>query len=181
MRQVTLQEMSAIRRLFPAEFYDQPKRKPSVRPKVEIRDLDFQVQHLQAPLFNVNDEPEAAISDVTANVLEVHAYIPALDDAEGPIEWTNDGIYQLHSDLLFSSLQALAGRGNGEQKREILEWIFEPDYVDTVVKNGRPVKVLTKDVPWTFAFCCRLERVVDPDVIRDFIRRLLPEGCVHFH
>lgn len=92
------------------------------------------------------------------------------NEEESP-PWTHDGIVQLHGVLLDESLAALAARGNAEQKKEILRWIFEADFFADRWETGGKV-MFTKDLPWTFAFCCKLAGE-DPDVYRDYICRRL--------
>src|SRR6185369_7114040 len=55
---------------------------------------------------------------------------PEIDE---PVVWTSDEILQLHSVLFEESLKALAAKGNPTEKMDILEWMFEPDYVAEVV------------------------------------------------
>lgn len=157
--------------------------KPERRP---VKVLEIPEVQLQAPLFivkGVKGNHDSVLTDEQAEFLEQFADIPifGLDDMLLKPNWSTEEILTLHSHLLESSLLALTGKGNGQQKQEILEWIFEPDYLGTVVRNGREVRVYTRDTMWTFAFCCRLENYRDPDVIRDFIRRLLPARCAMFH
>lgn len=139
----------------------------------------FDERLLQLPLFHLDSDPETVLADVVE--IQTIGYIPETEDFdEVPYHWTNDGILQLHSVLLSESLAILAGKGNGTQKREVLEWIFEPDYVGEFIKNGVPSHLYTWETPWSFLFCCRLERMHKPEIIQDFIRRLLPEGSAIF-
>lgn len=154
------------------------------KPKVNIlRQPKFDASQLQLPLFNVDGSPETAIQDVME--IKTIGYSPESEEGAGekdePVVWTDQGVAQMHSVLLFESLSALAGRGNGAQKVEILEWIFEPDFFGKVtLKNGQVRSVYNWEIPWTFLFCCRLEGMSNPEVIRDFIRRILPEGSAKF-
>ena len=182
---ITLRERLRILPLFPGNQFEVPTlpiEKKTVWPRT--RTPEFEVKFLQLPLLLSVEEPETAIQDDLAaeadNALEVFAYVPDLDDCSEPYQWSDEGIYALHSALLYESLAALAGRGNGEQKREILQWIFEPDAVTHVCSNGRVLRTRNWEVPWTFAFCCRLENMKDPDIIRDFIASRLPKGCADF-
>lgn len=175
-----LQAMAMSLPLFQLEASPLPPTPSKSKPR-QRKIASFNAEALQFPLFCTEIEPETVLADAATQALEAHAYIPQLDDKpDAPLQWSNDGVAQLHSVLLYESLAALAGRGNGDQKREILEWIFEPDYFATVVKNGVPRHIFTYEVAWSFAFCCRLERM-DPEVFRDFIRRLLPQGSAVFH
>ncbi|NMG28391.1 hypothetical protein [Aromatoleum evansii] len=138
---------------------------------------------LTLPLFDMDGSPNhetAILTDAAPPVIEAVDFAQ-LEHAEAPEkpEWTMEGILQLHSVLLEESLRALAARGNGEQKREILEWIFDPDLVGTVVRNGHEVPVYTWQVPWTFTFCCKLEGM-DPANIRDHVLRRMPAAARKF-
>jgi len=143
------------------------------------RGMQFDARFLQLPLFIVSQDPETVMADCVE--VQTIGYIPEPDgELDQPYQWSSEGVEKLHSVLLHESLAILAGRGNGEQKREVLEWIFEPDYIGQVIKNGVPTHVFTWDIPWSFTYCCRLEKMLQPDIIRDFIRSVLPEGSVMF-
>lgn len=154
------------------------------KPKVTIvRRPKFDASLLQLPLFFVEGGPETEIPDEME--IKTIGYIPEPEESVGETEesvvWTDEGVAQMHSVLLFESLSALAGRGNGAQKVEILEWIFEPDFFGKVtLKNGQVRNVYNWEVPWSFLFCCKLEGMSNPDIIRDFIRQLLPDGSAKF-
>jgi len=135
-------------------------------------------QLLTLPLFDWKawgSEEPAIVIDGVPEVVDFCA--PSAD--EPPESWTLQGILQLHSVLLEQSLKALGGDGNGEQKREILEWLFEPNFIGTVERYGRTIPIYARQVPFSFVFCCRLEGM-DPDGIRDQIRRILPAETKHF-
>lgn len=134
---------------------------------------------LTLPLFDLD---EVIVRD--AAIIPDEAVIQAVDFAEfdqqePKPQWTLDGVFKLHSILLEESLRALAARGNGEQKREILEWLFEPDFVGTVYRHGRDVPVFTRQCPWSFVFCCRLEGM-DAEAIREQIRQKMPAQARQF-
>jgi hypothetical protein len=138
-------------------------------------------QLLTMPLFDLVDD---GVHETA--VLPDAAPIDAMDFAEIEASepkprWTQEGILKLHSVLLEESLRALGARGTGEQKREILEWIFEPSYVGTVFRHGREVQVLTSNLPFSFVFCCKLEGM-DPDHIRSKVLQFMPaEARKFFH
>lgn len=106
---------------------------------------------------------------------------PEIDDE--PIEWTNDQIVTLHSVLLEESLKTLAAKGNPSEKLDVLKWVFEIDYVAeiTVETPAGPSRktILNTDVPFSFAFCCKLEGM-DPANIRSILRRTMPEAVKSF-
>ena len=160
--------------------HDEEMNAPPVkRKRLNHRAPKFDERLLQLPLFGLAGDPETVVVDIVD--LQTIGYIPeAEEETEPPLEWSSSGIEQLHSVLLHQSLAALAGRGNGLQKREILEWIFEPDLFGEVIRNGVSTPIFNWDVPWSFLFCCRLERMHNPEIIRDFIRGLLPQGSAMF-
>jgi hypothetical protein len=149
------------------------------REPVKYKAPQFDERLLYNALFNLNIEPESLMPDFVA--LQTIGYIPEPDEEiEPPLSWTNDGVEKLHSVLLYESISILAGKGNAQQKREVLEWIFEPDYIGEVIKDGVPKRLFNWEVPWSFLFCCRIEQMHHPEIIRDFIRNALPEGAAVF-
>lgn len=136
---------------------------------------------LTLPLFDLNAPPAhetAILTDTAPAVIEAVDFAD-IERKDSRPEWTTEGILKLHSVLIEESLRALGARGNGEQKQEVLEWIFEPDMVGTVMRNGREVRVYTWQVPWTFTFCCKLEGM-DPEAIRAQILRRIPAAARKF-
>jgi len=105
---------------------------------------------------------------------------PEIDE---PVVWTSDGILELHSVLLEESLKALAAKGNPTEKMDILEWMFEPDFVAEVVMqtpNGPRKTIIYNDqVAFSFAFCCKLQGH-DPAQYRAFVRRAIPDVAKRF-
>lgn len=84
-------------------------------------------------------------------------------------------ILRCHSHLWEQSLHALCGQGNSQQKQDILNWIFEPDFVGYAMnQHGRRVRVTNDMVPFSFLLCCKLEGA-DPEYIRSFIARCIPD------
>ncbi len=80
--------------------------------------------------------------------------------AEG---WSDNGVDQLHEAVLHYSLKALQARGNGAEKREILQWIFAPE---PMVIQQRNVAGFIEEVslpqhltPFSFERCCRICRL----------------------
>ena len=178
---LTLQERERTLSLgFDWSSCDQSLAPPRKRSVLNHVTPDFDVSLLQMSLFGTGGQPEAAVADSDFGTLDVQAYVPDLEDCSEPLEWSEEGIRQLHSVLLHESIKALAGRGNGNQKREILQWIFRPEVERWVDERGNVRLVRTGDMPWTFSFCCRLENMTNPDIIRDFIARALPQGCASF-
>lgn len=87
-----------------------------------------------------------------------------------PEQWSDQAVEQLHEAVLHYSLKALQARGNGAEKREILEWIFAPQRMVAVLHDeyGHPVEALLPQyvTPFSFEQCCRIcgyspERLMD--------------------
>ncbi len=164
------------------ELFDNAGVSPIAQPRLRARRIkgDEDLLHwLDIPMFDAKGEPtaEAVIADELIDAPE--AVDVFADERTEKAEWTNEGVIQLHSVLLEQSLRALAGRGNPMQKKEILDWIFAPDYVGTVQRNGREKPVYNDRIPFTFAFCCRIERM-NPDTFRDFLLWVMP-AAVRYH
>lgn len=80
---------------------------------------------------------------------------------EGDAElWSDKAVEQLHEAVLQYSLKALQARGNGAEKREILEWIFAPQPMVAVLRDeyGNPAEALLPQsvTPFSFEQCCRI-------------------------
>jgi len=74
--------------------------------------------------------------------------------------WSDEAVEQLHEAVLHHSLKALQARGNGAEKREILQWIFAPQPMVAVLRNqyGHQVEALLPQplTPFSFEQCCRI-------------------------
>lgn len=137
---------------------------------------------LEVALFDLEGEPteEAAIADDLYEDSFEAVDLAQVEESRDAIQWSTDDVAKLHSHLLEQSLRALAGRGNAIQKQEILDWIFEPDFVGTTTRNGREIPVYTNQIPWSFAFCCRMERM-DPETFRTFLLSRMPEQLRRYY
>jgi hypothetical protein len=89
---------------------------------------------------------------------------------EGREPWSDQAVEQLHEAILHYSLKALKARGNGAEKREVLQWIFAPKPMVAVLsdEHGNPVEALLSrsETPFSFERCCRTcgyspERLMD--------------------
>lgn len=179
MMNATHSNSDQLRQMLLFAFDGSASAKPSRRRAAPAQQPKFYEEFLQLPLF------KGDMSSVQETCAMVEAttvgYIPDEEDSvEFPYQWSNDGIQQLHSVLLYESIRILAGSNNGTQKREVLEWIFEADYVGTMPRDGKMTHIFNWEVPWSFLFCCRLEHMSNPEIIRDFIRGLLPKGAATF-
>lgn len=92
---------------------------------------------------------------------------------EEKIEWSDDAIAQLHEGVLFYSLGILNSKGNAEEKRKTLDWIWSEDVVGFVPKTVLGVliqqPVRADQIPFTFQTCCRLSGV-NYDELREGLR-----------
>jgi len=146
------------------------------------REREAVLRALQMPMvFSL--EIQEIENDIEEETTSVTATGPILDEDLDPVEWTVDDIVDLHSAMIKQSLKALAAKGNPREKLEVLEWIFETDYVGEVERNTpygpRKVRVKNQFVPFSFAFCCRLEGH-DPESYRSFIAREMPDEVRRF-
>lgn len=95
---------------------------------------------------------------------------------EQPVVWTDEEVYMLTEGILIYTFDILKSRGNVEEKIEALDWIWasEIDSYRKVRINNQVVlePVLSKFIPFTFAFCCVINGL-DADTLREAIRRPL--------
>lgn len=99
----------------------------------------------QADPLREDEEPSVDLSAVSSEDMEV---------------WSDQAVEQLHEAVLHHSLKALQARGNGAEKREILQWIFAPQPMVAVLRNAyeHPVEALLPQplTPFSFEQCCRI-------------------------
>jgi hypothetical protein len=90
----------------------------------------------------------------------VYADTETAEPAGEVLPWTDAAVAQLHEGLLLYSLRALRASGNGEEKREILQWMLAPEvtYAELADVSGRKRRVAVPQVliPFSFARCARL-------------------------
>lgn len=96
-------------------------------------------------------------------------------DAE---QWSDQAVEQLHEAVLHYSLRALQARGNGVEKREILEWIFAPQPMVAMLRDeyGNPTEALLPQsaTPFSFEQCCRICGY-SPERLQDGLMPVLQE------
>lgn len=80
--------------------------------------------------------------------------------SEGHTEWTDSAVEELHESVLHYSLKLLQARGNGAEKKEVLQWIFAPTTMVAVLRDEQmqPVEVVLPQsaTPFSFEQCCRI-------------------------
>lgn len=140
---------------------------------------------LSMPLFGLDGQPTPEACVAVDEADGVPEAVDALLAEEEPTTcerqpWTLEGVLHLHSVLLEESLKTLGSRGNPGGKKEILDWIFEPEYLGTAVRHGREVPVYSSGVPFSFAFCCRLERM-NPERIREVLLGTMPPALKQYY
>lgn len=159
------------------EMFSEPPPKQKLKRNTIRELLAEQAIDLSFPLFDLvsdvavlydNEEADTGIRTETLSFMDNEPYQVGQEAEEQP-NWTNDEIIRLHGWLIEESLKALAARGNALQKEEILQWLFEPDIFADREETGGKV-ILSSEIPWSFAFCCRLSGY-DPDTIRDGVTR----------
>lgn len=78
----------------------------------------------------------------------------------GSEEWTDAAIEELHESVLHYSLKLLQAKGNGAEKKEVLQWIFAPTTMVAVLRDEQmqPVEVVLPQTatPFSFDQCCRI-------------------------
>lgn len=97
--------------------------------------------------------------------------VEMLDAADVPeSEWSDAAVEELHEAVLHYSLKLLQARGNGAEKKEVLQWIFAPPTMVALVHDQQmqPVEVFLPQnaTPFSFEQCCRIcgyssERLMD--------------------
>lgn len=157
--------------LFGGEIHTcQIETKKTTRPKARYGHLN-----LTLPLFGINGEVAVLFDNETSDTdseagmtAAALSYMDNMASTADPVEevinWTDEEVSRLHSVLLEQSIKALAAKGNANQKKEILDWIFAPD-IYGIDENKF---VYADQIPFSFQLCCKLEGI-EPDVIRDFI------------
>lgn len=118
---------------------------------------DIDVTLLDAPLLDTGGENEL---DCTVDPLSAED-LPAFHTHEAGVreEWTDAAIYQLHEATLHYSLKALHARGNGVEKRKVLQWIFAPTTMVVSRTSGTStveVPLPQELTPFSFELCCRI-------------------------
>lgn len=132
---------------------------------------------LHAPLGGPQDGNELnsevdPLGDETAAAETLHNSDPASE------EWSDGAVDQLHEAVLHYSLKALQARGNGAEKREILQWIFapEPMVIQQLNAAGAVEEVALPQhlTPFSFERCCRICRLRSENLM-DGLRPILDE------
>lgn len=96
--------------------------------------------------------------------------------SEPAYNWSDFDIEVIHEKVLWYSLNLLKSKGNGEEKLEILHWIWaNPIYswkVFTIagVNHFRPI--YQKQLPFSFELCCAFQGL-DPERLRDGLEYIL--------
>lgn len=141
----------------------------------------LQIPLISEELWKVFSEDRSCVEEAMVAVgPDAVGVGPEIDE---PVVWAHDEIVQLHAVLFEESLKALAAKGNPVEKMDILEWMFEPDFVAEVVlqtpQGPRKTVIYNDQVPFSFAFCCKLQGH-DPAHYRAYMRQAIPEVTKRF-
>lgn len=86
-------------------------------------------------------------------------------------QWIANRSVDIHHWVLSESLDALAAVENPEEKMEILEWIFTPDFIERLGKTHDGcaciIRTHTSEIPFSFLNCCHAIGMTDPDKFRE--------------
>ncbi len=140
------------------------------REKARIKYLQLTVnRRFKTVLDNISlsflDRPLGPIEDKELST-KTDPYLPTGDDIldamtdEKAMEWSDKAITELHEAMVTYSLRLLNARGNGKEKKAILDWIFNPKRLAVArrVKGNTPSweVINASEVPFSFGLCCRL-------------------------
>lgn len=111
-------------------------------------------------------------------------YLPTDDDLiesltdEMAMEWSDTAVTQLHDAMVTYSLRLLNARGNGREKKAILDWIFNPQRLAVArhIEGKEPSweVINASEVPFGFDLCCRFAGY-DADRIREGLVPILKQ------
>ena len=129
--------------------------------------------------LSIFDLPLGPIEDTELST-NTDPYLPTDDDLiealtdEKAMEGSDTAVTQLHDAMVTYSLRLLNARGNGREKKAILDWIFNPQRLAVARpiegKDPRWEVINASEVPFGFDLCCRFAGY-DAERIR--------EGLVH--
>lgn len=116
---------------------------------------------LDSPLGGPNEGNELnCVVDPLLETVEEQETLTNSRESESDGSWSDDAVAQLHEAVLHHSLKALQAKGNGVEKREILQWIFAPQpMVATLAGDAGHCDeaVLPQHLtPFSFERCCRV-------------------------
>jgi hypothetical protein len=127
---------------------------------------DFWCEFLHKQLclnFFLSKKEEPTV-DYEALYLELQKY-PEIGRSESE-EWDSADMADAHWVLFNGSMSLLTLVGETEEKRDILAWIFAPNYQERISK-GKLVTKHVSDIPFSFYRCAKEIGVQDVDEFRE--------------
>jgi hypothetical protein len=158
--------------------------------KTKVRSIPEGFDDLDMPLIR---QAFAEIFEVDEGNVAAPA-VGVVEDEAVSEEWSDEGVKWLHALLLERSIELLSMRGDPEEKQDILDWVFRPNFVgyrdeflsetrdvevdgeiaEVVEKRRMRVKLYQNEIPFTFVTCCRVAGL-NPDELREQIRARKPQ------
>ena len=144
--------------------------------KAESTDLlmSFQQLDLELPLydsaqtvFDATYEVSSLLAERPADAAVHHEAVPSHFD-----DLSIEHVAQIHAKLLYRQLEQLFYARNiqGDSRREVLDWIYQPSEVAHVRADGTVTTIRSVFIPFTFEACCSFEQI-DAYQLRDAITR----------
>lgn len=150
-----------------------------------VGDKEHELDTQTCPLAETPEDSESALEPQTS----VHRPIRALRQeglvSESEYTWTQAAVEELHETVLHYSLNVLQAKGNSQEKKEVLQWIFAPETYKALVTNEETgftswVTLPQEKTPFSFEQCCRicgysserLMRELEPILIKLKLQRL---------
>ena len=152
-RQISTDAYERIVRRSERRVHRPPAEKPQVLINIEL---------LAMPLFEAAMAEVLRVDPLDPGVIEID--VPPTDedqqDKQEAIEWIADRSERFVGWYLERNLEMLSSVGNPEEKRSVIEWIFEPDVQGQVLdtRNGtsRWIPVFADQIPFSFQWCCKV-------------------------
>lgn len=157
--------------------------------------FDEVLAYLRQPLFTLGrearksdwvgvaeEEPENEAADPWERAIPCEPWgEPWVTDKQGHA-YSTDAIAFLMAKIFWSSMDEMSGVENGEQKLDVLKWVFKPSVRKTYVYDARIGKSHClqwheRDETFSFHNCCMAARV-DEEEIRNGFRRNIPAEII---
>jgi len=135
--------------------------------------LRFEQLDLELPLYDSAQTVFDANYEVHPSTTERPATTepPAAGDVPAHFDdLTMEHVAQMHAKLLYRQLEQLfyARNVQGDVRREVLHWVYQPSEVSHTHANGVHKLVRAVFIPFTFEACCSFEQI-DAGALRQAI------------
>lgn len=138
---------------------------------------NFEQLELDLPLFDTSSTVFDATYEVVIPQSASSAPAPRVEDVPGNFDdLCIEHIAKLHAGVLYRHLEQLfyARDVESSTRREVLEWIYEPEEFEQRRADGTWTSVRAVLVPFTFEACCSFEQI-DAYQLRAAISRRIDE------